>query len=80
MFSKRLATDQLQMLSEHSAKSEAGLWIPEYHSLSQIESFNAHFKTLAEKAERDGNDVEAGRVSTDSPIHFDHNRPMVFER
>ena len=24
--------------------------------------------------------LEAGRVSTDAPIHFDHNRPMVFER
>ena len=24
--------------------------------------------------------LEAGRVSTDTPIHFDHNRPMVFER
>ena len=58
MFSKRLATEQLSMLSEASAKSETGLWIPEYHSLSQIDSFNAHFKTLAEKAERDGHDVE----------------------
>ena len=59
MFSKRLATEQLQMLSEHSAKSESGLWIPEYHSLSQIESFNAHFKSLAEKAELRGEDVES---------------------
>jgi hypothetical protein len=58
LFSKRLATEQLSMLSEASAKSETGLWIPEYHSLSQIDSFNAHFKTLAEKAERDGHDVE----------------------
>lgn len=24
--------------------------------------------------------LEAGRVSTDTPIHFDHNKPMVFER
>jgi hypothetical protein len=58
IFSKRLATEQLSMLSEASAKSETGLWIPEYHSISQIDSFNAHFKTLAEKAERDGHDVE----------------------
>jgi hypothetical protein len=58
LFSKRLATEQLSMLSEHSAQSETGLWIPEYHSISQIDSFNAHFKTLAEKAERDGHDVE----------------------
>lgn len=58
MFSKRLATSQLQMLSEASASSETGLWIPEYHSLSQIDSFNSHFKAIAEKAERNGHDVE----------------------
>jgi hypothetical protein len=58
MFSKKLATEQLSMLSEHSAKSETGLWIPEYHSISKIDSFNAHFKSLAEKAERFGQDVE----------------------
>lgn len=58
MFSRRLATEQLQMLSEASAKSESGLWIPEYHSLSQIESFNAHFKAIGEKAERDGGSAE----------------------
>ena len=46
------------MLSEASAKSETGLWIPEYHSISQIDSFNSHFKALAEKAEHAGNDVE----------------------
>ena len=46
MFSKRLATAQLQMLSEASAQSETGLWIPEYHSLSQIESFNSHFNAI----------------------------------
>jgi hypothetical protein len=59
MFSKRLATEQLSMLSEHSAQSETGLWIPEYHSISQIDSFNSHFKTLAEKAERADEDVES---------------------
>ena len=42
MFSKRMATAQLQMLSEASAQSESGLWIPEYHTLSQIDSFNSH--------------------------------------
>jgi hypothetical protein len=46
------------MLSEHSAQSETGLWIPEYHSISQIDSFNSHFKALAEKAEHAGHDVE----------------------
>ncbi|MHB1952110.1 MAG: hypothetical protein ACYCOU_00055 [Sulfobacillus sp.] len=59
MFSKRLATEHLQALSEHSVKSEAGLWIPEYHSLSQIESFNAHFRALAERAESRGEEVES---------------------
>ena len=49
MFSKRLATAQLAMLSEASAQSETGLWIPEYHSLSQIDSFNSHFKVMAKK-------------------------------
>ena len=58
MFSKRLATERLQALSEHSAQTEGGLWIPEYHSLSQIESFNAHFKAIGEKAERDGGTAE----------------------
>ena len=58
MFSKRLATEQLSLLSEASAKSETGLWIPEYHSLSQIDSFNSHFKSLAEKALYNNTDVE----------------------
>jgi hypothetical protein len=58
MFSKRLATERLQALSEYSTQTEAGLWIPEYHSLSQIESFNAHFKAIGEKAERNGGTAE----------------------
>jgi len=40
------------MLSEASTKSETGLWIPEYHSISQIDSFNSHFNAIAERAER----------------------------
>ncbi len=58
MFSRRLAAEQLQKLSEASASSPGGLWIPEYHSISQIDSFNSHFRALAEKAERLGRDVE----------------------
>jgi hypothetical protein len=58
VFSKRLATEQLSLLSEASAKSETGLWIPEYHSISQIDSFNSHFKALAEKAIYQNTDVE----------------------
>jgi hypothetical protein len=46
-----MATEQLQALSEHSAQSDAGLWIPEYHSLSQIESFNSHYSAICEKLE-----------------------------
>ncbi len=58
MFSRRLATEQLSLLSEASSKSETGLWIPEYHSISQIDSFNSHFKSLAEKALFHNTDVE----------------------
>jgi len=58
VFSKRLATEQLSLLSEASAKSETGLWIPEYHSISQIDSFNSHFRALAEKSIYDNTDVE----------------------
>ena len=58
MFSKRLATTQLQMLSEASAKS-GDLWVPEYHTLSQIDSFNAYFSEEQRKIkDRGGYDSE----------------------
>jgi hypothetical protein len=57
MFSKRLATAQLEALSEHCAQ-KGEVWIPEYHNLAQIDAFNAHFRELAEKAERRGRNVE----------------------
>ena len=58
MFSKKVATEKLAKLSEYSVQTEGGLWIPEYHSVSAIDSFNSHFKALGEKAERAGKDVE----------------------
>ncbi len=63
MFSKRLATAQLQALSDHSVKPDefgtpGKLWLPEYHSLSQIESFNSHFKAIGEREESRGGSAE----------------------
>lgn len=47
MFSARKVTEKLQTLSEKIN------WLPEYHSLAEIESFNSHFKEIQRKAERD---------------------------
>ena len=47
MFSEKRIKDKLVAISEKTG------WIPEYHSLSDIESFNAHFEALADKAERE---------------------------
>ena len=63
MFSKKLATAQLQALSDHSVKPDefgtpGKLWLPEYHSLSQIESFNSHFKAIGEREESRGGSAE----------------------
>ncbi|HEY3620760.1 MAG TPA: hypothetical protein VGK96_28485 [Candidatus Sulfotelmatobacter sp.] len=33
-------------------------WIPEYHSLSEIDSFNSHFVEIGRKCERNGTDIE----------------------
>ena len=67
MFSKRLATAQLQMLSEASAQSETGLWIPEY-------------RTKAIMAVINPKQLESGTLSSDHPRHFNQNTPIVFER
>lgn len=53
MFSKRIAAEKLQAISRKTG------WIPEYHSLSQIESFNAHFLELERKSDNRGVDVES---------------------
>src|ERR1700744_947284 len=34
-------------------------WIPEYHTLSQIDSFESHFKELGKKADATGQDLES---------------------
>jgi hypothetical protein len=34
-------------------------WVPEYHSISQIESFNSHFEELGRKADATGKDLES---------------------
>lgn len=47
MFSERKVIEKLDVLS---SKDKSG-WIPEYHSLSEIESFNSHFTALENKAE-----------------------------
>ena len=57
MFSERMAREQLQSLSENSVK-HGELWIPEYHTISEVDSFNSHFKEIGKKAERDGVDLE----------------------
>jgi hypothetical protein len=48
MFSPKRAIEKLEELSKKTG------WIPEYHTLSEIESFNSHFKTIQARAERDG--------------------------
>ena len=50
MFSRRKRSrDKLERIARTSD------WIPEYHSLSEIESFNAHFKVILAKCEREKN-------------------------
>lgn len=52
MFSQRLALAKLEEISKKTG------WLPEYHSLSQIESFHAHFQELGRRAEATGEDLE----------------------
>jgi len=53
MFSQRKVIEKLSILSEKLAP-----WIPDYHNLSEIQSFNSHFLTLGEKCERENRDIE----------------------
>jgi len=53
MFSQRLALAKLEAISAKTG------WIPEYHSLSQIDSFDSHFKELGKKADALGVDLES---------------------
>lgn len=52
MFSARLVIHKLEALSKNTA------WVPEYHSLSEIESFNSHFKAIGDRCERNNTDIE----------------------
>src|ERR1700734_1769399 len=52
MFSQRMALHKLEQISQKTG------WIPEYHTLSQIESFHSHFVALGKKAENSGKDLE----------------------
>ena len=64
MFSQ---TDGLQKLDQISkqlavkARESGGgeVWVPEYHSIAYIESFESHFKELGRKAEEAGIDLES---------------------
>ena len=47
MFSERKVIEKLEAISKKDG------WIPEYHSQSEIDSFNSHFNALAKKAEDD---------------------------
>lgn len=53
MFSRRMALAKLEEISKKTG------WVPEYHSLSQIESFHSHFQELGRKSEESGQDLEA---------------------
>ena len=53
MFSARRTVEKLEAISKKLAEVDKRVWIPEYHTLSEIESFNAHFEALADKAERE---------------------------
>lgn len=52
MFSERRIIEKLDAISKKTG------WIPEYHTLREIESFNSHFIELGRKAERAGVDIE----------------------
>lgn len=52
MFSPRKVIEKLEAISKKTG------WIPEYHSLSEIDSFNAHFIEIGKRCEREGRDIE----------------------
>lgn len=59
MFSARMAMEKLEQVSKKTG------WVPEYHSLSQIESFNSHYEAIAAKAEYLNVDVESSLGSAE---------------
>jgi len=52
VFSQQMAYAKLESVSARTG------WIPEYHTLSQIESFHSHFVELGKKADGHGKDLE----------------------
>ncbi len=52
MFSRRMAQEKLEHISAKTG------WIPEYHRISEIESFNSHFAELGRRSEETGTDLE----------------------
>lgn len=53
MFSQRMAQQKLEAISARTG------WVPEYHTLSQIESFDSHFQELGRRADAAGVDLES---------------------
>src|ERR1700761_5837546 len=53
MFSQRKVIEKLEAVSKREAEINKRVWIPEYHSLSEIDSFNSHFVEKGKKAERE---------------------------
>ena len=68
MFSQRLAYEKLEAL----AKASKTGWIPEYHSLSEIDSFNSHFAAIQQKAEYDGVEYIEDRLGPEEMSWIDN--------
>jgi hypothetical protein len=52
VFSQRKVIEKIEAISKKTG------WLPEYHSLREIESFNSHYKAIATKCEREKRDIE----------------------
>lgn len=58
MFSQKSVISKLEAISKREAEQNKRIWIPEYHSISEIDSFNSHFIEIGKKCERNGTDFE----------------------
>ncbi|MDE2099398.1 MAG: hypothetical protein KGL39_19255 [Patescibacteria group bacterium] len=58
MFSQKKVVEKLEAISQKEAEVNKRIWIPQYHSLAEIDSFNSHFIELGRKCERDGREIE----------------------
>src|ERR1700722_15491368 len=65
MFSQRLALEKLEAISRKTG------WVPEYHSISYIDGFNAHFAELGRKSEETGQDLET-MLGSEEMQHIDN--------